>query len=254
MRGPFQLAHILFLSLLIILFPRLGSGQDECTTVSWCRENGPAIKFPFRLKNHQPESCGYPGFELYCDKTNETFLELPLSVSLLVKKIDYKNQVIQVYDPVGCLIRQLLKLNLSATPFQFWDKDKDDFTMYNCSAPERDLNDRVPCLDVPGYNVYAIHSAFDIDYESLTFCPKIGDIASVPFDIFDAKSGFHFLSWSRPSCSYCEAHDKICGFKNYSSFNNYTAEPETQCSPKPKIPKGISVLLNFFINLCSTKG
>ncbi|KAM7481205.1 hypothetical protein LguiB_005788 [Lonicera macranthoides] len=131
------MANILFLFLFIVLFPRLGSDQDKCTTVSLCKENGPAVKFPFRLKNHQPESCGYLGFELYCDKANETFLELPVSVSLLVKKIDYKNQVIQVYDPAGCLIRQLLKINLSATLFQFEDEVERFLADYIALKPAR---------------------------------------------------------------------------------------------------------------------
>ncbi|KAM7481203.1 hypothetical protein LguiB_005786 [Lonicera macranthoides] len=244
------MANIIFLLLFFVLFIRLGSGQDECTAISRCKENGPAIRFPFRLKNHQPESCGYPGFELYCDKANETFLKLSFSVSLLVKKVDYKNQVMQVYDPVGCLIRRLLKLNLSATPFQFIRKDHSlfDLSLYNCSAPQRDMYDPIPCLDVPGYNVYAVRSAYDIDSKPLTFCTKIHDIASAPFDIFDTKSDFHFLSWYRPSCGYCEAHHKICRFKNYSSLNNYTKEPETGCFPKPKILKG-EVLGSFLFLL-----
>ncbi|KAM7478004.1 hypothetical protein LguiA_026217 [Lonicera macranthoides] len=235
------MANILFLLLFFVLFLRLGSGQNECTAISHCKENGPAIRFPFRLKNHQPESCGYPGFEPYCDKANETFLKLSFSVSLLVMKIDYKKQVIQVYDPVRCLIRLLLKDNLSATPFQLIRKDYFlfDFSLYNCSAPERDMSNHVPCLDVPGYNVYAVYS----DSDPLTSCTKIHDIASVPSYIFYPESDFHFLSWARPSCSQCEADNMICGFKNYSSLNNYTTEPETGCSPKPKRPKGISVLL-----------
>ncbi|KAM7478011.1 hypothetical protein LguiA_026224 [Lonicera macranthoides] len=143
------MANILFLLLFIVLFPRLGSSQDECTTVSQCKENGQAIKFPFWLKNHQPERCGYPGFELYCGKANETFLKLSFSVSLLVMKIDYKNQVIQVYDPVRSLIRLLLKDNLSDTPFQLIRNEyKYDYSLYNCSAKESDPYGLVPYLDI----------------------------------------------------------------------------------------------------------
>ncbi|KAM7478012.1 hypothetical protein LguiA_026225 [Lonicera macranthoides] len=235
------MANILFLLLFIVLFPRLGSGQDECTTVSQCKETGPAIKFPFRLKNHQPERCGYPGFELYYDKANETFLKLSFSVSLLVMKIDYKNQVIQVYDPVRCLIRLLLKDNLSATPFQLIRNEyKYDYSLYNCSAKESDPYGRVPCLDVQGYNVYAILS----DSAPLTSCTKIHDIASVPFDILYQKSDFQ-LNWSRPSCSHCEVHHMICGLKNYSTLNNSTPAPETQCFPNPKVMKGGTIVLLY---------
>ncbi|KAM7478010.1 hypothetical protein LguiA_026223 [Lonicera macranthoides] len=51
------------------------------------------------------------------------------------------------------------------------------------------MYNNVPCLVVPGYNVYAIYSTDDIDSDRLTFCTKIHDIASVRFDIFDAKIG-----------------------------------------------------------------
>lgn len=40
-------------------------GQNECK-VTRCKHDGPIIRFPFRTKD-QPEHCGYPGFQLYCD-------------------------------------------------------------------------------------------------------------------------------------------------------------------------------------------
>ncbi|KAL2550700.1 rust resistance kinase Lr10-like [Forsythia ovata] len=40
------------------------SGQNECLPTS-C-DSGPIIRFPFRLKDHQPAHCGYLGFELLC--------------------------------------------------------------------------------------------------------------------------------------------------------------------------------------------
>jgi hypothetical protein len=91
-----------------------------CADESRCGGHGPAIRFPFRL-NSQPDHCGYPGFNLSCTDTNHTVLELPISVKLFVKKIDYKSQVIQLYDPDNCFPRQLRGLNLSSSPFQFKD-------------------------------------------------------------------------------------------------------------------------------------
>ncbi|AES59873.1 putative wall-associated receptor kinase, galacturonan-binding domain-containing protein [Medicago truncatula] len=52
------------------------------------------IKFPFHIKNHNPNpsSYGYPGFELFCSSNNETMIELPHSMKLNVKNIDYRHQ------------------------------------------------------------------------------------------------------------------------------------------------------------------
>uniref|UniRef100_A0A7N2RF23 Wall-associated receptor kinase galacturonan-binding domain-containing protein n=1 Tax=Quercus lobata TaxID=97700 RepID=A0A7N2RF23_QUELO len=46
-----------------------------------CGYHGPAIRFPFQLKDRQPDQQrGYPGFDLYCSDNNHTVLELPTSV------------------------------------------------------------------------------------------------------------------------------------------------------------------------------
>ncbi|RVW33835.1 Rust resistance kinase Lr10 [Vitis vinifera] len=74
----------------------IGASQDDCQIPSSCSEQGPLVQFPFRLKD-QPHSCGYPGFELACvqkKQTMLTMLELPNSVKLMVKKINYKSQEI----------------------------------------------------------------------------------------------------------------------------------------------------------------
>ncbi|RVW33830.1 Rust resistance kinase Lr10 [Vitis vinifera] len=54
-------------------------GRDECMTSNGCGDQGPLIRFPFRLK-HQPHHCGYPGFELSCTENNQTMLDLPVSI------------------------------------------------------------------------------------------------------------------------------------------------------------------------------
>ncbi|KAK8691738.1 hypothetical protein V6N13_075237 [Hibiscus sabdariffa] len=70
---------------------------DGCQPTS-CKRGGPSVRFPFRLKGLQPDHCGYSisGFNLTCNNDHNTVLELPQSVKLLVKRIDYKNQRIRV--------------------------------------------------------------------------------------------------------------------------------------------------------------
>lgn len=108
-----------------------GGGEQECIpTRCYNHHGGPAIRFPFRLKDHHPDHCGYPGFDLACSE-NTTMLELPFSssssagvVKLAVRKIDYKSQLIHTYDPHGCFPRQLRILFLfpylstTSSPFQ----------------------------------------------------------------------------------------------------------------------------------------
>ncbi|KAM1815037.1 hypothetical protein PS1_028652 [Malus domestica] len=114
---PISFFILLFTVGLII---NLGACQNECTE-SHCGNYGPPIRFPFRLKDKQPSHCGYPGFDLSCDRSNNTVLELPVSVTLSVTSINYKSQVIQVFDPDHCVPRYLQKLNLSSSAF-VWDK------------------------------------------------------------------------------------------------------------------------------------
>ncbi|XP_059669379.1 putative RING-H2 finger protein ATL21A [Cornus florida] len=172
--------NILFssFSLLLLVLAKLGGGHAPCS-VSRCSDYGPAIRFPFKIKDRQPDYCGYPRFELSCNNNNQTVLELPFSVKVLVNKIDYKSQLIHIYDDdtKSCLAN----LSLPVSPFHFQhDSYLYDFVLFNCSAPDRDRGYSVPCLDVPGYHVYAVDSSREIDDYSLTSCFKIANISSVP--------------------------------------------------------------------------
>ncbi|KAL2550712.1 rust resistance kinase Lr10-like [Forsythia ovata] len=170
----------------LLFSPLLIAGLDDCTTTS-CSKGGPTIRFPFRNKFLQPEHCGYPGFNLYCKKSNETVLELPFSVKLVVKKIDYGSQIIHLYDPDGCLPQKLLYLNLSASPFHFFENPSYDYVLFNCSATNREINFISHCPAGAGYQVYAIHFYSDtfIGNYPLTSCTKIHEISSVPWYTFD---------------------------------------------------------------------
>ncbi|KAL2527416.1 Protein kinase superfamily protein [Abeliophyllum distichum] len=212
----------------LLFSPLLIAGLDDCTTTR-CSKLGPIIGFPFRNKFRQPKHCGYPGFNLYCNESNETVLEQPFSVKLVVKKIDYVSQNIQLYDPDGCLPQKLLYRNLSASPFHFLENELSDYLLFNCSATERGIYDIIPCLAVPGYQVYAIppYSYTYSDEYSLNSCTKIHEISSVPpYMLYENDL---YLTWSEPYCGHCEFHGKICSLD--------TNKSGTQCTSKPKIPR-----------------
>ena len=167
----------LFLFSFLTLFVEMRGGRDECMTSNRCGDQGPLIQFPFRLKD-QPHHCGYPGFELSCTENNQTILDLPVSVKLLVKKIVYKSREIIVQDPDNCLARQLRNLNLAASPFYF--KFGLDFTFFiNCSSyktPEPGswayYFEPIPCLSNPGNPVYAVYSSGSVQYRDLSSCRR----------------------------------------------------------------------------------
>ena len=167
------------------------------------------------LSVDQPHHCGYPGFELSCTKNNQTMLDLPVSVKLLVKNITYKSREIIVQDPYNCLARQLGNLNLAVCPFQF-KFEKDFFTFFDCSSDKIDSDNffqSIPCLSIPGNLVYAVYSSTLVQGLDLSYCRRLYN-ASVPFDggyIFDGSA--FSLKWS---------HSKICRLKKSNST-------ETEC-------------------------
>ncbi|KAJ9679793.1 hypothetical protein PVL29_021643 [Vitis rotundifolia] len=202
----------LFLFLFVTLFVEMRGGRDECMTSNRCGDQGPLIQFPFRLKD-QPRHCGYPGFELSCTDNNQTMLELPVSVKLLVKNITYKSREIIVQDQDNCLARQLRNLNLAASPFQF---NFEDFTFFDCSSDKTDsynFDRSIPCLSIPGNPVYAVYSSSSVQYTDLSSCRRLYN-ASVPYDGGFIFNGSAFsLKWS---------HSKICRLKKSNST-------ETEC-------------------------
>ncbi|KAJ6377794.1 hypothetical protein OIU78_028087 [Salix suchowensis] len=71
----------------------------NCTTS--CGSRGVDIRFPFWIKDRQPDQCGYPGFALSCIDGDDIVLELRTAGKLHIEKIDYRNQVILASDPQG---------------------------------------------------------------------------------------------------------------------------------------------------------
>ncbi|MCD7462270.1 hypothetical protein HAX54_048159 [Datura stramonium] len=123
----------------MVLLAMVSEGAYDCRE-SRCESYGPSIHFPFRLR-HQPEYCGYPGFELSCDSKNKTILTLPNSLILFVEEIDYMSQRIRLHDPERCLILKLLHLNLSSSPFVFTVDEPyvtlTDFSVFVFWSPSR---------------------------------------------------------------------------------------------------------------------
>lgn len=206
-----------------------GKGAYDCKE-SRCGSDGPSLHFPFRLQ-HQPEYCGYPGFELFCDSKNKTILTLSNSVRLSVEEIDYMFQQIRLYDPERCLILKLVHLNLSTSPFFLTDEPYSpaDYSVFKCSGITAGYWGQQPCASDKA--IVAIDSSWSLDDLPPATCKKILEIPSVPYSI---ENNYLQLRWSNPKCSYCEGLGKDCGFKNY------TKQLRTQCLDRPYTTKGIN--------------
>ncbi|XP_065616733.1 putative RING-H2 finger protein ATL21A [Quercus suber] len=126
----------------------LGEGHNSCPELR-CGDDGPPIRFPFRLRDRQPDQhCGNPGFDLYCSHNNDTVLKLPTSVKAFVKHIDYKSQLIIIQN---IHIRSIVLIALQP---QF----------------------------------LAFPSDYDIDNLPILSCTKMYTVSSVPSDIWSSPS------------------------------------------------------------------
>ncbi|KAF5442267.1 hypothetical protein F2P56_034946 [Juglans regia] len=188
--------------------PYLATSKELCLK-SVCRRNEPKIHFPFRIKSRQPESCGYPGFDLFCNEAGQTLMKLPglYSGEFMVEGIEYHKQEIWLNDPKSCLPKLILFHNLSAgSPFK--GVNYQDFTFFNCSESfDLGVSRLTPivCLSDSNYTVFATSSARVIEILSTT-C-KLFKTVSVPVQSpFDEQilssdlSDDLRLTWDEPGC------------------------------------------------------
>jgi hypothetical protein len=211
--------------LFLVVVVGLGECQNGCDEFRW-GGRGLAIRFPFQL-NNQSHHCGYPGFNLSCTDANDTVLELPIFVKFIVKKIDYKSQVIEVYDPDHCFPRQLRRLNLSSSPFLFKEElFRKDYALFNCSSTERQADYAISCLSSPSDEVRAFHSDSDINDLPIASCKKMYTLPSISRGLIFGNHKVLQLNWSRPECRNCEVKGMGCRLKSNSN------ESETECFPK----------------------
>lgn len=169
------------------------------------------IQFPFHLKNNTTNHTNPQGFELSCTDKGETMLEIPtIQLKLFIKRIDYKAQKFQIYDPENCLARQLLKLgNLSVSPFQFQLPEFDTRRNINISFFRCDSNKGCPIL--------LRDSSHDFIDPELVSCRKVSEVLNVGWMIEEWEDDVTeslIMKWSKPNCSFCEVQGKKCKWKN----------------------------------------
>ncbi|WCJ36825.1 RING/U-box superfamily protein [Euphorbia peplus] len=264
------MAIILLLITLIISSIAPPTSSQQLCLKTYCSRAEPDVRFPFRVQTRQPQSCGYPGFDLSCDsKTGHTLLQLPSSPKkFTVQAIDYATQQLWINDPNNCLPGRILSLNLSGSPFSglFYQ----NFTFFNCSSmsglSNYELNP-IGCLSGLGYNVYATTSLRVINFLSQTTSCKAFRSMGIPVEwpfygeiLSSDLSDDLRLTWFGPSCGKCESRGGRCGLKDNTTTGEIVcSHPHLRGIPRSAryiitIGAGIPVMLCFLGLACCICG
>ena len=171
------------LALLVLLLLNRGNGQND-----------PSISCPFRL---------------YCTEHGTTVLKLPavpVSVKLLVRRVDDVSKTLEVYDPENCLPELLLRLNYSSFyPFganAFEELfEPSNITFFDCSSiGQRHLRNREQAFsdaqDMLSCPIYTAEDYDDVVESDLVSCTKLFRRV-LPVPAFDIQSNSLTLRWSK---------------------------------------------------------
>ncbi|OWM79631.1 putative RING-H2 finger protein ATL21B [Punica granatum] len=239
---------LFFIFLTLFCPPSTGESQSICRG-SVCYRNEPVIRFPFRIPTQQLAPCGYAGFEVSCNVTNQTLFRLPNSGYFSIQGIDYGEQEIWINDPDNCLPRRILSLNLSGSSFTAVYYQ--EFSFFRCSSSnyiKYGLNP-VACLSSPNYTVFATSSYKVV--EDLTGSCELMAVVPVPvqWPFFEQVLSSDLsddlrLTWATPRCGRCESRGGKCGLKVNSS-----TEVECRNVPQHGIPRAARYAITFGVGV-----
>ncbi|XP_010523805.1 PREDICTED: putative RING-H2 finger protein ATL21A [Tarenaya hassleriana] len=211
--------------ILFFLFPLLHlSHQQNCPSSSCDGHSYLHVRFPFRLPHKQPRTCGYPGFNLACDDQHNTVLELPKVGRLFVRKIDYLNQQISLYDPGHCLAGKLVDFDASGSPFAA--PLLVNYTFLRC--PNEVVGSGYTAIGCLGNSTSSVLATSNMDLvksmpESCVVMKTLPVPVSWPTGEnarFSTELNDHDmkLTWDSPDCRICERNQLSCGLISNASL------------------------------------
>ena len=216
--GTLDVLFFLLFFYFLFLFPIIYS-SEECQ-ISMCGNNNIPVRFPFHLEGQKnPTNCGYPGFDLSCNRQNQSVLNLPFSGEFFVRQISYITQEILIYDPLNCLPKRLLHFNLSGSPFvsAFYQ----NYTFLSCPTSfTKSRFTPIDCLSNSTHSVLATSST-NVALKMSASCEVITTLAVPVSRPVQFEDGFAstldndlHLTWYEPDCGNCEIQGGMCGFKS----------------------------------------
>ncbi|CAL0311391.1 unnamed protein product [Lupinus luteus] len=253
-----SLTHLCLFFIILLHLHTIITCEEICETMS-CGEID--IEFPFSLKGANG-SCNNPdpSFQLSCDNNSRTILTLPNSGDLLVKRINYEKQVIQVNDPNGCLPKRYLQ-NFTfsiSLPFIFDVTVYDFYDLVFVKCPSN-LSDSISlpsisCLRETNassssssyYYSFFRHYVNVSDSSSVFYgCEVISSSVAVPLPTMMTWPNLNRdieLIWDIPICEDCAARSQLCGFVNTSTF-------QVGCIFDPNHTTGVSKSLKYGLSI-----
>ncbi|CAL8162280.1 unnamed protein product [Prunus armeniaca] len=195
-------------------------GHEDCRETR-CGLEGPAIRFPFRVKGRQPIHCGIRGFDLSCTDDNRTVLEMPSSAKLSIYEINYRSHAIGATLSDSCSPSEIFNNN-GSSPFEFVGRAsffscppstvRDEYCSVSdeyCFPYGPSCLARVsPCHgNHPGNHIYVvIEDSCTLDQLPLVSCIKVHSYTSDPADASQIQDQMRIwasdgltLHWSIPS-------------------------------------------------------
>ncbi|KAE9456683.1 hypothetical protein C3L33_11414, partial [Rhododendron williamsianum] len=239
---------VIFLFFSFFFFPAgAGAGahdHDDACMPKRCAAEGPEIRFPFWLKDIQPDRCGYgPGFALTCSHNKETLLDNLFYSKVVVQDIDYLNQQFD-YEFTGCVPHQEnSSLIFNTSPFHsdwyYYGTDLCEYHIFSCPSSSEYPYDPYPiygCVSSPKTYTLVLGSQ-DLIWGLSMNCTKTYTFQSVPCGTWpfspNRRDSAH---WTRPNCGECERNGKYCRLSSSNNINQH----ETECFDIPNQPTGTS--------------
>ncbi|KAK3429440.1 hypothetical protein EUGRSUZ_E00861, partial [Eucalyptus grandis] len=176
----------------------------------------PEIRFPFRIRDVQPEQCGYPGFDLSCNDVSQAILQLPDSQDFVVSSISYEKQYVMLKDPSNCLAKRLQNPKFSSSIFVV--QGYGSFVFADC-----------PGKFLPDFGLRPVSCLSDEEHKiRLSYLDREGSGGlQYPTDITESVT----LEWYQPDCRSCRGSGGRCGL-------NGPMGSQVACFRKPGLSKG----------------
>ncbi|KAJ0038906.1 hypothetical protein Pint_22155 [Pistacia integerrima] len=188
-----------------------------------CSENGPKIRFPFRLKT-QSVSCGLEGFEMSCSN-GKNMLHLPFASGYYVQDISYLSGSITIMDmnDTTCPIQSLLSPNLTNSRFSLeYDRLYQMYALLNCTVKITWTDSVLGPFDCISDERKFIYATDDQTYEYVWMPPVCSWYKTVNISIDymyrDNQTEKIVIVWEAlDGCWDCEKSGNYCGFNTTSN-------------------------------------